>query len=405
MRLPTGSLGHPKTMAYSILRFGKLKTASQITASQSHCTRTRATPNADPASTPLNRQLLGRAEGLWEQVDERLQMAASKRKTRLDANLACEVLLSASPEWFRPHLDPVGDLDLAKVEAFAALATTFLQTAFGDCCLSAVLHLDEMTPHIHAHMVPLHPNKGWLSWEYWFGGREKLQAWHDQFAACMAPLGLQRGIKGTIATHEQIQRFYGRLQRDIAVPDLERVFRLPPPAAQESVDAYHQRASAVLAQTAQHVQATLAILVAHAQNEAFAARQAKETRLTLHALADQVAQLERDYVRAQVQVQTLREQQKVAIARELITTANLVLNLAQSNYLKGRTYVFSRRRGFTKIDRRDGTRLVHDQGGTPTLTADFQASDRAQIAQARDTLLFAIAQQYEQTATQRSKRR
>jgi len=168
---------------------------------------------------------------------------------------------------------------------------------------------------------------------------------------------------------------------------------------------YHQRASAVLTQTAQQLQATLATLVAHAQNEAFAARQAKETRLTLHALSDQVAQLERDYVSAQVQVQTLSAQQKTAIAQELITTTNLVLNLAQSNYLKGRTYVFSRRRGFTKIDRRDGTRLVHDQGGTPTLTADFKLSDLAKIGQARDTLLLAIAQQYEPQATQRSKRR
>ncbi len=137
----------------------------------------------------------------------------------------------------------------------------------------------------------------------------------------------------------------------------------------------------------------------------FALRQERESRQTAHRLAATVDQLEREYLSAQTDLQTLSEQQQQAIARELITTANLVLNLAQSNDLKGRTYVFSRRRGFTKIDRRDGRRLVHDQGGTPTLTADFQASDRAKIAQARDTLLFAIAQQYEQTATQRSKRR
>jgi len=108
---------------------------------------------------------------------------------------------------------------------------------------------------------------------------------------------------------------------------------------------------------------------------------------------------------AQTQVQTLSAQQKTAIAQELITTANLVLNLAQSNYLKGRTYVFSRRRGFTKIDRRDGKRLVHDQGGTPTHTADFQASDLARIGQARDALLRQIAQKYEPQSLQRSIRR
>jgi len=134
-------------------------------------------------------------------------------------------------------------------------------------------------------------------------------------------------------------------------------------------------------------------------------RKEQETRLTLHALSDQIDQLERQYVSSQTQVQTLSAQQKTAIAQELITTANLVLNLAQSNYLKGRTYVFSRRRGFTKIDRRDGARLVHDQGGTPTLTADLQASDLARIGQARDALLHQIAQKYEPQSLQRSKRR
>ena len=392
-------------MAYPILRFGKLKSAGQIKASQGHCTRTRETPNADLTRTPLNRQLLGSAEHLWEQVDARLQAAAQKRKTRPDANLACEVLLSASPEWFRQGHDRQGDLDLDQVERFAVAATDWLQQAFGASCLSAVLHLDEMTPHIHAHLVPLHPEKGWLSWEHWFGGRAKLQAWQDQFAAAMAPLELQRGIKGTIAQHEHIQAFYGRLQRDIAVPDLEREFRLPPPVAQESVQDYHQRASVLLAQTALQVQEAIATVVAHAQNETLALRKEKEVRATLHALSDRLDQLERQYSSSQTQVQTLSAQQKTAIAQELVTTANLVLNLAQSNYLKGRTYVFSRRRGFTKIDRRDGQRLVHDQGGVPTLTADFQASDLAKIGQARDTLLRQLAQKYEPQSLQRSKRR
>jgi len=136
-----------------------------------------------------------------------------------------------------------------------------------------------------------------------------------------------------------------------------------------------------------------------------ALRKEQETRLTLHALSAHIDQLERQYVSAQTQVQTLSAQQKTAIAQELITTANLVLNLAQSNYLKGRTYVFSRRRGFTKIDRRDGARLVHDQGGTPTLTAALQSSDLARIAQARDMLLRQIAQKYKPQSLQRSKRR
>ncbi|WP_146141037.1 hypothetical protein [Stenomitos frigidus] len=45
-RFALAAFGHPNDMAYSILRFGKLKSAGQIKASQGHCTRTRETPNA-----------------------------------------------------------------------------------------------------------------------------------------------------------------------------------------------------------------------------------------------------------------------------------------------------------------------------------------------------------------------
>ena len=37
--------------------------------------------------------------------------------------------------------------------------TQFLQQEFGPYCVSAVLHLDEITPHIHAHTVPVDREK------------------------------------------------------------------------------------------------------------------------------------------------------------------------------------------------------------------------------------------------------
>ncbi|UBF30756.1 plasmid recombination protein (plasmid) [Kovacikia minuta CCNUW1] len=398
-------MGKPKGMAYSILRFGKLKSPAQVKASRDHCMRSQETRNADPTETPCNRQLIGCAETLWEHVEVMLNAATTQRKTRPDANLVCEVLLSASPAWFRHDNHPTGAINAEKVEVFSSRATEFLQQSFGAYCLSAVLHLDETTPHIHAHVVPIHPEKGWLSWENWFGGREKLQEWQDKIAEAMEPLGLQRGIKGTIAQHEHIQDFYGRIKREVEVPDLEREFVLPLPLAQESVQDYHQRASEFLAQRASQVQDAISTVVAHAKNEEFALRKERESRLTSHRLADKVEQLERQYLSAQTDLKTLSDQQKQAIAQELITTANMVLNLAQSNYWKGQTYILSRRRGFTKIDTRDGKRLVHDQGGVPTLTSNFQLRDLEKVRRDRDRILLLIAQTYEGQDSQRKRRR
>jgi hypothetical protein len=60
-----------------------------------------------------------------------------------------------------------------------------------------------------------------------------------------------------------------------------------------------------------------------------------------------------------------------------------VLNTAQKNYLRGARYTFSWRRGYTKIDSRDGRRLVHDEGNKPTLTANFTPEDLIYLRQQR----------------------
>ena len=63
----------------------------------------------------------------------------------------------------------------------------------------------------------------------------------------MELLGLVRGVRGTIADHETMQNFYGRIQREISTPDLERVVFLPTPAINELALDYHQRVSTFLA--------------------------------------------------------------------------------------------------------------------------------------------------------------
>lgn len=92
-------------MPYAIARIAKLKRGN-LAGSASHSARQRYTPNADPTSH--NIRFIGSDDPLEKldalvlaSIDEHKQ----KRKIRPDAVYCVELLLTASPEYFRP-LDP-----------------------------------------------------------------------------------------------------------------------------------------------------------------------------------------------------------------------------------------------------------------------------------------------------------
>jgi hypothetical protein len=128
---------------------------------------------------------------------------------RKNAVLAVEFLLTASPEYFRPD-DPrlAGYYEQQRLESFQHTACEWLQTRYGNRIVRAELHLDESTPHIHAYMVPL-DEKGKLNCRALpCGSRYRLSELQDDFALAMKPLGLERGIKGSRASHTSVRKYY-----------------------------------------------------------------------------------------------------------------------------------------------------------------------------------------------------
>ncbi len=70
--------------------------------------------------------------------------------------------------------------------------------------VAAILHRDEITPHIQALVVPI-DERGCLSATRYVDGAEKLHAQQTSYARAVASLGLQRGIKGSVADHQTVQ--------------------------------------------------------------------------------------------------------------------------------------------------------------------------------------------------------
>lgn len=205
-------------MSAPIFRVGKMKAMGRSTPQsvQGHLARTSPTRNADTARTARNVWLVGGPDqDLGAAIRGVMQHAGiDPAGLRKDATIANDILLSISPEWFRPS-DPCarGTYDEERLTAFRKEAERFLRR-FGARLVTAVLHLDESTPHVQAVVVPVlrgKDNQGWrLSGSDMFdpaGLRALQQAWEDH----MAPHGVGKRIRGSTARHNPIERFYAAL--------------------------------------------------------------------------------------------------------------------------------------------------------------------------------------------------
>lgn len=203
--------------AKPILRVGKIKKSGRSTLGSvgGHLLRSRPTPNADPSRTGQNLWLIGSGENLAGDVESFMQRCGlDSAKTRKDAVVANDVLLTISPEWFRPA-DPAkgGTWDEDRLATFQAEAEQMLRKTFGARCVAAVLHLDEATPHIQAVVVPvMKTEKGLrLSSKDMFDPTRLTQLqqdWEDR----LKPHGVGPREKRSKAKHTTLREYYGALE-------------------------------------------------------------------------------------------------------------------------------------------------------------------------------------------------
>ena len=175
-----------------------------VAASMQHCYRERNTHNADQERTPDNQHLVAKS------TDEAMGKlrALLPEKRRKDAVLTVEYVMTASPDWFEKATPE-------QEKAFFQQSLQWLADKYGaDRIVTASIHRDESTPHLSAFVVPLTQDKR-LSAKEFIGSRDKMRADQTTYAACVANLGLERGIEGSKATHQTIQQHYAAVQRGV----------------------------------------------------------------------------------------------------------------------------------------------------------------------------------------------
>ena len=218
-------------MGYFTLDFKKAKGASDARMSD-HIERRVIASNVDPTRTHLNRELAQLPEGVTERdeaIAHRIKSAGIKRKITPDQVRAIRVMLSGTHEAMMKIQQD------GRIDEWCDDSMQWLHKTFGkENTVSAVLHMDETTPHIHATIMPIvtgerrkakqkKQTEGKRTYRKKTDtarlcaddvlNRDRLVAYHDDYAKVMERYGLQRGVRGSEARHTTTAQYYRDLKR------------------------------------------------------------------------------------------------------------------------------------------------------------------------------------------------
>ena len=160
---------------YAILRFAKYK-GPEIGNIEAHNERTKekyaSNPDVDISRSKYNFHLIEPERKYRAEADRQIKEAGCR--TRSDSVRVVEALVTATPEFFQRKKK-------SEIRAYFQEALIFIQQNQNPkTIISAVVHMDEKTPHMHLSFVPLTAD-GRLSAKEIVGNKKKLTEWQDKF--------------------------------------------------------------------------------------------------------------------------------------------------------------------------------------------------------------------------------
>lgn len=232
-------------MGYAVLHLEKAKgTDSRMSA---HIERTVHPKNADRTRTHLNRELVQFPEGVrnrTQAIAHRIETAGIRRKVSANQVKAIRIPLTGSNKDMK-QMEAEG-----RIEDWCNDSLKWIRETYGEQNLvSAVLHMDEKTPHIHATVIPIVTGERRKAGQEEQNGKKKyrkknpqdvrlcaddvmarhrLKHYQDTYAQAMNKYGLQRGVDGSLAKHISTMQYYKQLveQQDSLQENIENLLGL-----------------------------------------------------------------------------------------------------------------------------------------------------------------------------------
>ena len=161
---------------FAILRFAKYK-GPEISNIEAHNERTKekyaSNPDVDTSRSKDNFHIIQPTDK-YRAMSEALIKQYECPRVRSDSVRIVETLITASPEFFKGKKK-------SEIRGFFEHAVDFLKQELGeDRLISAVVHMDEKTPHMHVSFAPI-TQDGHLSAKRILGNRKTLTAWQDRY--------------------------------------------------------------------------------------------------------------------------------------------------------------------------------------------------------------------------------
>ena len=199
-------------MSYMVCHFGKYKSGN-VFGLQKHNQRENenySNMDIDKARTPLNYDLVNQGNiNYLKRVKSIIEAnRASERAIRKDATVYCECIVSSDGAFFE-------NLTEDKQKEFFKSSLDYLKNKIGEeFIISANVHLDETTPHMHVGFVPIIENS--LSAKKLID-RKFLREVQDQLPAYLKNIGfdIQRGIENSKRKHKDVKEFKKELDREV----------------------------------------------------------------------------------------------------------------------------------------------------------------------------------------------
>lgn len=156
-------------------------------------------PQIDSSRTYLNYHIIYPMKRYMEIINERLSVLELKRKIRSDAILMNSFIVTSDGEFFK-------GLPLWEQREFFRDCAEFFSDKYGEeNMISAVVHMDETTPHMHLNFIPINQER--LSSKSLFDRQKLAQLQTELHESIGKKWGLQRGNEGSQAKHLSTAEF------------------------------------------------------------------------------------------------------------------------------------------------------------------------------------------------------
>ncbi len=150
-------------------------------------------PQIDKSRTHLNYHTLPYEKKYLSFIDKRIKELATKRKIKDDAVLITSFILGSDKEFFN-------GISPETQKRFFDDCTEFFSERYGkENVVSAVVHLDESTPHLHFNLMPV--TGGRLCAKELFDRTALRELQTDFYEIVGKKYGLKRGKEGSTAKH------------------------------------------------------------------------------------------------------------------------------------------------------------------------------------------------------------